>query len=577
MESDFSNLEIADVARKILIACDFGTTYSGLAWAQTSKHDYQEPIQQWPGAEGITREKVPTMLKYTGSIYKWGYQIKELEERHEWFKLDLDPTQSRAQSSLASKYPSDSALPPSYDVSYEKLIIDFLTALRQNAEYVLSQKLPSVVLRTTPREWIITIPAMWSDSAKAKARACAERAGMGSGNKLHVISEPEAAAVYALHAMDPHNIKVGDTFVVCDAGGGTVDLISYTVSALKPILQIKEAAAGNGSLCGSTFLNRIFTKLLRDRFQNDPNWDEEILADALEVFDTKIKRAFAGDRSDDFFTIPIPGIGKNPALGVERAGKLRLSNREVRAIFDPVVNEVVSLVKSQIKATRRTVRAVLMVGGFGQNAYLKERITVSINRNIEVIQTINSWTAVVRGALMKGLEEVAPTLADVRVTSRCARKHYGIEIRTTYNGDIHNGNTKKWDGFKGTYLVLAMSWLIQKGDDVKENEPTTFSYYNVQTVSQGPPKTVYATIKCCEDPYNVGAPVHADTGVKNLVKLTADLSKIPYLSFKQKQGTDNKMWYVVEWEIRMTCYSAETKYSLVYNGVEYDTVTAEYV
>jgi phosphoribosylformylglycinamidine (FGAM) synthase-like amidotransferase family enzyme len=76
---------------------------------------------------------------------------------------------------------------------------------------------------------------------------------------------------------------------------------------------------------------------------------------------------------------------------VERAGKLRLSNREVRAIFDPVVNEVVSLVKSQIKATRRDVKAVLMVGGFGQNAYLKERITVSINRNIEVIQTINRY------------------------------------------------------------------------------------------------------------------------------------------------------------------------------------------
>jgi molecular chaperone DnaK (HSP70) len=160
------------------------------------------------------------MLKYTGSIYKWGYQIKELEERHEWFKLDLDPTQTRAQSSLAAKYPSDSALPPSYDVPYEKLIIDFLTALRQNAEYVLSQKLPSVVLRTTPREWIITIPAMWSEAAKVKTRSCAEKAGMGSGNKLHVISEPEAAAVYALHAMDPHNIKVGDTFVVCDAGGG---------------------------------------------------------------------------------------------------------------------------------------------------------------------------------------------------------------------------------------------------------------------------------------------------------------------------------------------------------------------
>jgi hypothetical protein len=49
------------------------------------------------------------------------------------------------------------------------------------------------------------------------------------------------------------------------------------------------------------------------------------------------------------------------------------------------------------------------------------------------------------------------------------------------------------------------------------------------------------------------------------------------LSFKQKLGTDGKMWYVVEWEVKMTCLSAETKYSLVYGGVEYDTVTAEYV
>ena len=45
--------------------------------------------------------------------------------------------------------------------------------------------------------------------AQAKTRACAEKAGMGSGSALHIISEPEAAAMYALDAMDPHNIKVG--------------------------------------------------------------------------------------------------------------------------------------------------------------------------------------------------------------------------------------------------------------------------------------------------------------------------------------------------------------------------------
>jgi len=68
------------------------------------------------------------------------------------------------------------------------------------------------------------VPAVWSDAAQAKTRKCAESAGMGSGSTLHMISEPEAAAIYALDRIDKHDLHIGDTFVVCDAGGGTVDL-----------------------------------------------------------------------------------------------------------------------------------------------------------------------------------------------------------------------------------------------------------------------------------------------------------------------------------------------------------------
>jgi hypothetical protein len=35
---------------------------------------------------------------------------------------------------------------------------------------------------------------------------------------LKLISEPEAAAVYTLKAIQPNNLSVGDNFVVCDAG-----------------------------------------------------------------------------------------------------------------------------------------------------------------------------------------------------------------------------------------------------------------------------------------------------------------------------------------------------------------------
>ncbi len=100
---------------------------------------------------------------------------------------------------------------------------------------------------------------------------------MGVGAALHIISEPEAAAIYALDTMDPHTINIGDTFVICDAGGGTVDLISYTLLELKPILKISEATTGSGTLCGSSFLNRMFQSFLEDKLGKEPGWDEEVL------------------------------------------------------------------------------------------------------------------------------------------------------------------------------------------------------------------------------------------------------------------------------------------------------------
>lgn len=266
----------------------------------------QTPIIQWPdatsgGLEGVTSDKVPTSvylivhkirqsssissdsklfcreIKYDGQNFKWGFQIGDSELRQQWFKLDLDPSQLQGTSDLARRFPDITAAPPQYDLPIEKVVTDYLTALRKHAEQVLRYKLPAGALISTPLEFVITVPAVWSDAAQAKTRACAEKAGMGLGSALHIISEPEAAAMYALDAMDPHNIEIGDTFVLVDAGGGTVDLISYTVTALKPLLKITEASPGSGSLCGSSFLNRIFQKFLKDRFGSDRTWDDDVL------------------------------------------------------------------------------------------------------------------------------------------------------------------------------------------------------------------------------------------------------------------------------------------------------------
>ena len=92
-----------------------------------------------------------------------------------------------------------------------------------------------------------------------------------------MIFEPEAAALYAFTALDPHGLKIGDTFMHCNAGGRTVDLITYKVSSLKPILNVAEVSPGPDSLCGASLLNRGFQESPKEKPGNEPEWNEEVL------------------------------------------------------------------------------------------------------------------------------------------------------------------------------------------------------------------------------------------------------------------------------------------------------------
>lgn len=365
-----------------------------------------------------------------------GFPNQEHENRYLWFKLDLDSSQVQETSELARKHPNRKALPPGYDLPIDNLGSDYLRELRGHAEKVLSRKIGEAVLQSTPIEYIITVPAVWSESAQEKTRTCAEMAGMGQGSKLQVVSEPEAAAIYALDAMNPHHLRIGDTFVLCDAGGGTVDLISYSISQLYPVLQIKEAAPGDGKVCGSTFLNRIFHEYLEENFGSDPGWDEENIDDAIEKFEKITKRRFTG-RADEEHVIRLHGIADNPAKGVMR-GRMRMTGVQLCRIFDPVINDVVSLVQKQIKATKTEVKAILLVGGFAESPYLTSAIRAAVGSKVEVMKPPNGWTAVVRGALIKGLSEVLSGLASIKVESRVARKHYGIRSNVKYDRDKHD-------------------------------------------------------------------------------------------------------------------------------------------
>lgn len=64
---------------------------------------------------------------------------------------------------------------------------------------------------------------MWSDKAKATMREAAIMAGLikedDHRDRLMLISEPEAAALYCEKKCDQFNLKHNDRFMICDAGG----------------------------------------------------------------------------------------------------------------------------------------------------------------------------------------------------------------------------------------------------------------------------------------------------------------------------------------------------------------------
>jgi hypothetical protein len=107
-------------------------------------------------------------------------------------------------------------------------------------------------------------------------------------------------------------------------------------------------------------------------------------------------------------------------------------------IFDPIIKDIICLIKEQVAMAGDEVSAVVMVGGFGQSRYLKSKTRDAIASGIQVVQPENGWAAVVKGAVIHGLSQYAPSSATVEVASRVARRSYGTCLLAKYDMMRHD-------------------------------------------------------------------------------------------------------------------------------------------
>jgi molecular chaperone DnaK (HSP70) len=183
--------------------------------------------------------KAPTKIAYSPAACSddklqtnvaWGYGIGDAEAA-EWFKLllldeeDMDRRQRQSPQIRRARLLLQRA-----GKSPVQAVADYLRLLWAHAIGNITKDLGESAVEGLPFRIVLTVPAVWTQKAVSRMRQAADGAGILcrrtiGETTLHFVSEPEAAALATFDDLKERpNFQQDDTFLVCDAGGGTVDL-----------------------------------------------------------------------------------------------------------------------------------------------------------------------------------------------------------------------------------------------------------------------------------------------------------------------------------------------------------------
>ncbi|KAF9932258.1 Heat shock 70 kDa protein 12A [Mortierella alpina] len=515
------------------MAIDWGTTYSSMAYAYQQDGEVHE-VSTWP-KQSHNYPKVPTCNLYApGSkeILEWGYPAK--------IAMTKPPFKHHI---LLSKYKlhldESSGMPPPLPngLTVVDAIADYLRLFHA---HVVKTALKGfgAAFEQHHIQYCLSVPAMWSDHAKAMMRQAALLAGMitplDPPHRLLLISEPEAAALYCEKKCDQFAIGHGQRFMICDAGGGTVDLIVFEVNLGPQGRTLREVTRGSGHSCGSVFLDERMEILLRKKFSK---WQDKGLTNAnwsslMESFIHNVKPLFDGI-DDQYITMPaVPGRADltDYGIGLEE-GVLTLNAEEMkREVFDPVVDDVLHLIQNQLQQTGLLCHAIFLVGGFGCSQYLHTRVRSEFGAKVGLIAVPpRAELAVVRGAALAG---IMPRV----VAARVARRWYGVDALMAFEQGYdlphkemrtHEGQRRAKDRF---------SVYVSPGQQIGVDQCITKRYITYQY-----PDPVNSPLYACS---SMDLPRYVDSpAVEKICDFTIPLPHVPGARRGYKMAFELRMYF----------------------------------
>ncbi|KAI7894682.1 uncharacterized protein EV154DRAFT_69463 [Mucor mucedo] len=501
-------------AYDFIIGIDFGTTFSGCSYVQL-KDKSGIPVDTreiktiktgWPGGNLNKFGKTPTILTYDGdmNLKYWGEKARlESKRRKDLdllgnFKLFLCPKSSENFYDRTDNLEELKGQGGFVDNRTPKNVLDVIKIIADYLNLFINHVIEAGLLKKYKIKYVMTVPAMWNSEARDSMACTAMAAGLVKKkdlDQLLIISEPEAAALFCMKRMTEYFKKedeeLNDTnFIVCDAGGGTAELVTFNLqlnkeegdtSSTEPT--IRQIGDYIGDICGSTCLDVRFKNYLHEFYKSfgvDIDEENVPLDDVIQEFVKNYKLDFMpSSQGDSYYDINLPEKGivdftENSTYKLANGNRtLKMKNQDMKEkIFDPVVDRILYLIDDQLNQAKKLdkrIDAILMIGGFSQSPYLQQRIKDRYKNVCHVGFPTESVEAISHGA-------VSYALNPYTILGKTATQSFGLEVQAPFDKILAVSSKRRVKGPNGDWNFEKdrIEYFVKRGQLLKGEQQTVY-------------------------------------------------------------------------------------------------------
>ncbi|XP_053400356.1 heat shock 70 kDa protein 12A-like isoform X2 [Mercenaria mercenaria] len=523
----------------LVVAIDFGTTYSGYAYSFKSKPTEIKTNQSW--SKSLISLKTPTVIlvDQDRKFHAFGYeaeekyaQLLEDDEADGWalfrrFKMQLYKNPDLSKGLEVTDLSGKVKIPA---------ISAFSMAIRYLKDHVLAtlneKRSGKLIIDESDVHFVLTVPAIWDDRARLFMREAAADAGIPN-DRFSLALESEAASVWCQNIPfvvstdgDHYDLKtVGSKYMVVDMGGGTVDITLHQKLANGKLRELHKANGGNW---GGTQVDKAFVNTLRDVLGQETlkRFEEECLNDVFDLlkeFETT-KRAIQPDSSGSVkIRLPLSLqmlkleekedlkgcqlrkefmktlMSKNYGDMITiKDNRLRIDASIAVGMFQHPVSRICEHMRELLcDPDVGDINTILVVGGFSECEIVQNAIKNEFKRK-KVIFPPEPGLAVLKGAVLFGHN---PGI----IASRKARFTYGVRGSVEFDSAQHPAHTKRIvNGVAMCSDVFKV--LVKQGEEVETGHRITETKYpasdddrtaNIELFLSTDPNPVFVTDPTC--------------------------------------------------------------------------------